>query len=203
MENAFLLERVSRLERQNRCVIILLLALVMAVLMAAAGGQAPTSKSKIIEAQAFVIRDEKGRLRAKLSLDDSGPALVFYDSKPRTVSQRNGSEKIPPDLLAVARTHLGLLDGDGSFLMLSSSSGTAGVAINAPEKGPSISISDSNGKGQATVAMNEGKGPIISLTSADDVLRAILEITTEEPAIQLFTNGEIAFKEPKVSPKAK
>ena len=202
-EFAFLLERVSRLERQNRHAKILLLALVMTVLMAAAGGQSSTSKSKIIEAQAFAIRDENGRLRAKLSLDESGPALVFYDSKPRPVRQGNANDKVPPDLLAVERTRLGLLDGDGSVLMLSSETGSAGVAISAPERGPSISISDSNGKGQATVAMNEGKGPIISLTSADDVLRAILEITTDEPAIQLFTNGEIALKKPKVTPDPK
>jgi hypothetical protein len=175
----------------------------MAVLMAAAGGQSPTSKSKIVEAQAFVIRDENGRLRAKFSLDDSGPAFVFYDSKQRPARQGSASERIPPDQLAVERTHLGLTDGAGSVLMLSSSNGSAGVAISAPETGPSISISDSNNKGQATVAMNEGRGPIISLTSADDVVRAILEITTEEPAIQLFTNGEIALKNPKLTPDVK
>lgn len=51
--------------------------------------------------------------------------------------------------------------------------------------------------------MNEERGPIISFTSADDVLRTILEYNTEEPAIQLFTNGEVAFKKPKITQDGK
>ena len=202
-ELASLIDRVSKLERQNRGGKILLLVLLMVVLVAAVSGQSPTSKSKVIEAQEFAVRDGNGKLRAKLYLDDTGPALAFYDSKPRPVHPGNGSERIPPDLLAVKRVQLGLLDQNSAFLTLSGSDGSSGVAISAPGKGASISISDSRNLGQATVAMSEGRGPIVSLTSADDVVRAILEITTEEPAIQLFTNGEIAFKKPKVTQDGK
>src|SRR5437867_7441354 len=79
-ELASLIDRVSKLERQNRGGKILLLVLLMVVLVAAVSGQSPTSKSKVIEAQEFVVRDGKGKLRAKLYLDDTGPVLAFYDA---------------------------------------------------------------------------------------------------------------------------
>ncbi|MFQ5894499.1 MAG: hypothetical protein ACE5JJ_01585 [Nitrospinota bacterium] len=73
-------ERLSRLERQNRRlkqVGALALALLGSILLM---GQA-LPKSRTVEAEKLVLKDPKGRERARLWIDKNGPRLTFYDEK--------------------------------------------------------------------------------------------------------------------------
>jgi len=73
-----LLERVNRLERQNKLIKLagIVVALVMAfVLLVGAKEKVP----KEIVAESFRVVDTQGRIRAKLSVGQKGPGLGLYD----------------------------------------------------------------------------------------------------------------------------
>ena len=82
-----LLEQVSRLERDNRrmkqigCLLLLLFAVVFML------GQAqPVKVPKVVEAEAFVLRDATGARRGSLEISDQGAAYLSLndsDGDPR------------------------------------------------------------------------------------------------------------------------
>ena len=73
-------DRLDRLEKGQRRSRLLALGgwglLSILVLL----GQAPL-KGKVLEAQAFQLRDSSGELRASLEILDRGPRLLFFDVK--------------------------------------------------------------------------------------------------------------------------
>jgi len=76
------LARLSRLERQNRRMKLGMVAmLVLVVGLASVAAYRP----RVVEANEFVLRDERGRLRAHLGFPRGGgrPRLGFYDTKGR------------------------------------------------------------------------------------------------------------------------
>jgi len=81
--------RLAALEKQNRRFRQLGAALLVLTASLAVMGQAPSKK--IIEANEFILRDDSGKLRARLSLEETQSAATFQLFEP------NGTEKVHID----------------------------------------------------------------------------------------------------------
>jgi hypothetical protein len=112
-------ERIRQLESNNRRLKWLGVALGALLLATTAWGQ--TARNAVAQAQKFELRDDKGRLRAELSIleggkSDEGAALRFFDADGDVESLLNGSVftilKKRGDNQAVFRKN-GLSFGDG------------------------------------------------------------------------------------------
>ena len=79
-------ERLAALEKQNRRFKQLGAALLVLTACLALTGQAPSKK--IIEANQFVLRDDSGKLRARLSVEEKASTATFQLFEP------NGTEKV-------------------------------------------------------------------------------------------------------------
>lgn len=78
--------RLARLERHNRRLQRgAALAIILGVAVAAAGwlpfghAQSKDKSAQIVEAQRFVVRDAKGKMRAALALFSTGPGVALFD----------------------------------------------------------------------------------------------------------------------------
>ncbi len=123
------MNRLEQLEKQNRRfkqIGALALILAGSVLLM---GQAPATRT--VEANEFVLRDESGRVRGRLSMTDSGPALSLYD--------QNGHIRIMLDVLA-SGPGLSLLDANGKIRLV----------LTVEASGPGLALVDENGRKRAT-----------------------------------------------------
>jgi hypothetical protein len=97
------MERLAKVERQNRWIVRGGLGLVLlcgsVLLIAAHKPQEPAAK--IIEAQGFVLRDAAGDLKATLGMTNSGPQLMLYGSEPATLAYLD-VDKNGPSLVLVS-----------------------------------------------------------------------------------------------------
>lgn len=136
-------ERLDKLERQNRRLkqagLLALIAITAIVLM---GQSAP--KSRTVEANSFVLTDEKGNMRADLSMV-GGAGLTVYDSKGE-----------PRGMFAVNEdgAFLTLKDAErqkGSVLTVNSDSvllrrhGKIQARLFVDDDGPSLALEDTQG----------------------------------------------------------
>lgn len=88
-------ERLTRLERQNRWLRLGALCGATALLLLIGGFVLGRTDVSVVHAQAFVLRDEDGRNHGALRLDSStgqpelwlkgSPTIVFYDDKDRVI----------------------------------------------------------------------------------------------------------------------
>lgn len=109
--------RIRRLESQNRCLKWFGIVFVALAMTSVAWGQ--KSGGAITQAQKFELRDDKGRLRAELSMLNGDPALRFLgehedaqsvlDGYSFTILKQGGTEA---DILATFGAH-GLSFEDG------------------------------------------------------------------------------------------
>ena len=126
-------ERLEKVERENRVLkrfAMLALSLIAAVLVM---GQAGPQRT--VEAEKFVLKDSAGRMRAEITLDQSGtPALVFYDeSGNRGASFREG------DLMFLNKRGFTRMSSDG--VMINNQEGhielgTEGLRLKITSVGP-------------------------------------------------------------------
>src|SRR5713101_6647643 len=85
--------RLTRLERHNRQLKVSGVVFLLSLLGTAAIGQAPGIRPKTIEAQEFIVRDQEGHLRAKLSTSAYGTVLSFHQAVlPPGVTERKFME---------------------------------------------------------------------------------------------------------------
>ncbi len=140
-----LLERVKRLERQNKLIKLtgIVVVLVMAfVLLVGAKEKVP----KEIVAEKFRVVDTQGRTRAILSVLQEGSellegsGLLLYDEKGRT---RVG--------LSVLQEGSGLLEGSA----LSLYDKNASIILALDQKGQRLGFFDKNGKNRALLAADQ------------------------------------------------
>ncbi len=123
-----IVKRLDRLERQNRRMKqagILLLVIVSAVLLI----DLAAPKSRIVEAEKFVLRDSAGKPRGGLTVTEEGSALELYDTNQKlrvalgipsgmpnlTLNDANETGRV---MLAIAPSGSGLVlaDRSGSFM---------------------------------------------------------------------------------------
>ena len=87
-----LLDRLANLEKQNRRFKLLGCAALVGVTLLLVMGQAPSKK--IVEANEFILRDDSGNIRARLSVDyvklGGMPQMVFLDTNGNTNLELDG-----------------------------------------------------------------------------------------------------------------
>ncbi len=74
-------QRLHQAERRERRWRLGSAAIVIAATVIVAGGQA--TRTRVVEAQTFVVRDAKGLARAQLGITDDEPGLSLFDSDGR------------------------------------------------------------------------------------------------------------------------
>jgi hypothetical protein len=129
------LERVERLERQNRGLkraAALFMILVSSLILVSAAGR----KGRTIEARQIALKDDQGNTRAVLEMRSAGPGLTLYDAE---------GDKVQA-LLTVLRTGpvLGLYDADG----------TTRVLLGVTPKGATLSFNDAEGRLRAEMGFS-------------------------------------------------
>jgi hypothetical protein len=137
--------RVDKLERENRklrwCALVLLLSASTLILM----GQAKPA-NRIIEAQKFVLKDDKGKIRAWMGLYGTGSEIVL------------GNDSAQPMMRLLVSTDAGNLHFYGSH--------KGGMTLAVDSGDPSLSIVGSDGSGGAAIAFSK-EGPAFTLTDGN------------------------------------
>ena len=75
-----ILNRLERVENQNRALKWAGVALLVLILFASFWGQA-ASKKNVVKGEEFVLLDDQGRYRAVLEVTNSGPSFRFLDER--------------------------------------------------------------------------------------------------------------------------
>jgi hypothetical protein len=158
------MERLARVEKQNRWLVhgglVLVLSCGIVLLMA----QKPVTRT--VEAQGFVLKDATGEVRAELHMADSGPELRLYDSQHNTFALIGASKKTGP-LLALdagGRGFVGLSISEKAGPLLSLEMGKANANLTVDRGGPSLHLEGLGGSAWAKV--DEG-GPSLHLEGSE------------------------------------
>jgi hypothetical protein len=87
-----LMDRVRKLERQNRCWKLASFFLLFVVASTLATGlvaqekiEPPLMQAKTVEAQSFVLKDTDGTVRAKMTMKAGRPSFELYDQTGKVV----------------------------------------------------------------------------------------------------------------------
>ncbi len=141
-----LARRLDRVERENRW--LKRAGVVAVAVIAAVGlmGQATGSKvAKVIEAEKFVLRDTRGKVRGKLEMHKDGVGLILADEdeRPRIMA-----------LVAPQLVSLSLLDEAGNDR----------ITLSTLERKVAIKLKDKTGKVSGGLGMVYGGQPTLSLT---------------------------------------
>jgi len=123
---------------QRRAGLTFALLLAAVVLMAQAAG--PRS----LEAQAFVVRDERGAARAQLGMSESSPALTLYDDS---------------GVLRAALT----VQADGPIFNLFTAEGVPRVVVGERGATAFVILRDADGAPRAAMAIQEDGSPSLYL----------------------------------------
>ena len=167
-----MLQGLDRLERENRRLKRVAVTLLTGIAALAMMGQA-VPKSRIVEAEKFILKDANGRRRAELGLQDGSPGLYIYSQagqlreelkdSDKTVGLGlidNGTPRVVLALSQAGQVGLGLQDKDGTarallnilpngfgFLCLADKDGKDCAALfTLPNGSPGLEIYDKIGK---------------------------------------------------------
>jgi hypothetical protein len=199
--------RLDRLERQNRRLRLALVGLLAAAAALAVGqastGQAqpgaPEARVKVVDAERFVVRDQNGKARAALFMDNRDPdnrhpRLVLYDENGKgrlgMSVQRHG-----PDIAAWHADHssaLGLYvqDKDRSVAMTLFDKSGARVHLAHMGGTPQLKLLDGTGKPALSLTASQN-GPGIALNDPTGRRRAQLEVDAQKAALTLFGGNNL------------
>jgi hypothetical protein len=168
-----ILERIEKLERQNRrwkqIALLCVIAIASIVLTDRLLGQTQTPKAtkrkpaaaapaptapvvpEKIEAESFVLKDSSGRTRADLAMGGTGPTLRFLDQNGSaliTISLNDGTPSGPLLLLSDADHHSSLAmsvqQGAGSQLSLTGNQ-NALIHVGVTNDGSALELFDQDG----------------------------------------------------------
>ena len=171
-------ERVERLERRNRQLVMMFVAVVgvgvLLVFLASrmATAQAGSVAFEKVRAKELVIVDSLGRLRADLSVaDGGGPMLALYDAS------------------GMGRVSLSMED-DSPMLALYDASGKGGIGLLVSGSSSELSLHGVAGKARASLSVARGV-PALTLYDASEELRVALSVFGDVSSLSLFdTLGE-------------
>jgi hypothetical protein len=157
--------RIDRLEEQNRR--LKHGALVCVLLLTCAGLMAQTKKRpaavppppppaprgpRTVEAEAFILKDADGRVRAELSMAGTGPSLKLRDATGSalvTLSLNDGAPGGPLLLFSDPQHHAALamsvLEGQGSQLSLTGERPDIQLRAGVTPDGTALELSDKDG----------------------------------------------------------
>jgi hypothetical protein len=157
-----LAERVARLEAQNRRFRKAAIAALIAVSAVAVMGQ--SRSSRVLEANEFVLKDDTGTVRARLSMEATNrPTLSFYGQKNHIpVSLAGGDE--PFLVLSRARTNeLVQLGANRSFYGLGLYEKEIRAGLSVQNGNPGIELYDEAGKPQVSIEADKNNREFITL----------------------------------------
>ncbi len=207
-----LVARIERLEKQNRFFkgggLAVLLSVAALVLM----GQARPNRT--VEAEKFTLRDSRGQVRATLGIEsEDRPTLSLYDAKgwplvslageeyPFLVLSRAGSKEevmllATKDLYGLAiygepkgakrGTRIGLAVVKGvPALSLYDENANERASIQTEPSGPSLKLTDKDGKAGFGLWVAPFGGPDFSMYDASGKLRVDLVAPVGEPSLKL------------------
>lgn len=181
-----LVRRLDLLERQNRRLKLIGLAVLVAVGVCGALGAARPNDEPL-KVTGLVVTDKDGKARVTVGVGRDGPAVILTDADgnaraviglddagPRVeLKNEKGVKQLD---LAVTR--------DGPVLTLADDRKKPRLGLRADAGGPGIVLQDSGGKVQVEVAANE-KGAGIGLLAEDGSTRASLEFRDGNPGLFL------------------
>src|SRR5262245_55168274 len=111
--------RLARLERHNRRFKVAVGALLLSFLGTAVIGQAVGNRPRSLEAQEFIVRDQEGHIRAKLSTSAYGTVLSFHQAV------------LPPGVTERKFMELGVLgDEQSANLVMQDPKSNAGIFVS-------------------------------------------------------------------------
>ncbi len=154
----------------------------------------------VFEAQAFVLRDTCGNLKAALGLDDHGqPKLSFFDPDggPRLTVGLDGQTGAPGTVLYDSCGNQRLLvrmadeNGDSPLIAMLDADGTVLADLSLSEDGdPTLALRDPAGWARCLLGLGEDGQPVLELRDQDGVLRAALQLEADgEPQLGLADEG--------------
>ncbi len=166
-----ILIRLRKLEKQNR----VMKALGLAVLLFSGAifwmGQTKVSVSKTLEARKFTLRDVKGKKYAELGLTLGRPALQFFDDSERIV-------------VSVG------VDEDGRGMVVYGPNERRQASFVLADNGPVMSMFAPNGIKRLNMSVTP-QGPAIGILGAKGEAKGACGITeTDETFLQLFGRDE-------------
>ena len=138
-------KRLVKLEREcrrwRRGVLVAACVVGCAFLVGAAKDGPPAD----LEVSSLVLKDERGRRRAELSMQKDDPWLTFFDQK--------------GERLVMLKT----LDGNG-YMILSKNAGRTGASLTTAGKGPCVALWGMIDKDQARLGLSR-RGPSLTMRS--------------------------------------
>ena len=157
---------------RGKWAVVLAACIVLAAVAAAyAAGQAKVSAPEVIRAQKFELVDEKGKVRAELTLVDGIPGLLLSDQEGKP------------------RAALGLDKNGTPSLSLHDSSGKTRAALSFMRPGgtaPTLAMFDERGKQRVQLGIVENGSPGLSLCDEKESVRVGLAVTSEGSAVGVY-----------------
>ena len=146
--------------------------LVVALRPAPADAQAAASpkevRAKAFVGNAFVLRDENGKLRAALTVSEGTPGLALYDANGKARVAIHAARKEPA-------------------LELYGANGEKRAILSAIKEGGGLVLHDENGKLRAGLI---ARGPGLALYDENDKLRVMLAVSEGATGLGVFdANG--------------
>jgi hypothetical protein len=136
-------------------------AVLAAMAVAYAAGQAKAAAPKVVRAQRFEVVDAEGRVRGEIGLGTDGhtPGLMFCNDKGKVCA-----------MLVVSP------DGSSSLMLSDAKGGTRGALMVGSDGRPNLWLYDGNAKGKLRAALSVGSDgqPSLGLYDAKGELRAAL-----------------------------
>ncbi len=194
--------RLRRVERQNRALaaFVALAGLGVGALLLM-GAEPEAGQPKKIEAEAFVLRDANGRVRATLSsLDGGGAALVFFDSKKQSnlrLIVGVNADGIPSlqlnDARGTERAVFGLDDADAPGIDLSDRAGRRRVRLNVADRGgeqpASLSLWDEKGHARVSAIFSPSIMGFF-LSGPGDETRSVMGMSADGTPVNFMTGPD-------------
>jgi hypothetical protein len=162
------------------------------------------AKGRIVEGEAFVLKDAKGVARGGLRVAESGAAeLTLFSGRGQAAVQitADPSGKHIVGLVndkAVPQATLSLdLAGGTPFMSLSDSAGKPRAAVALHRDGaPGVFLAAANGSTATLAALPNGEVGLV-LAGNDTEPRAVLSMDTNgSPLLKLFKDGKAIFTKP-------
>lgn len=178
-----LVQRINRLEKQNRQIkrmgfltgLILLVALVVA--------QKPQDTSSTLEVSSFRLVTSDGTLRAELGLEQNdNPFLKFYDKRGDELTSLELDSEKNPRLTFRTKTgkpflELGADHYESPYISLSDTSGKPRARLNlGSNESPAFALFDSTGKARIQLNIQNNQVPQLSLHDRYGEIRSRLSV---------------------------